>query len=64
MGKVGMFLLVLVARTCCFPLLKDNSLDPQDDAVLYDETSANDTGLCHCVGLRVNISPVFYKTEA
>lgn len=45
MENAGVFLLLLVAHSHCLPVLKD----PQDEAMLYDETVANDTGLCHCV---------------
>jgi hypothetical protein len=49
MEKGGVFLFLLVAPSYCFPLLKDNSLDPENDAMLYDEAAAKEAGLYHCV---------------
>jgi hypothetical protein len=44
MEKGRMFLLLLVTRSYCFPLLKDNALDLENDAVLYDEAAAKEAG--------------------
>lgn len=50
MENAGVLVLLLAARIYyCMPVLEDNSLDPEDVAVLYDETVAKDTGSCHCV---------------
>ncbi|XP_021924921.1 zinc metalloproteinase nas-13-like isoform X2 [Zootermopsis nevadensis] len=45
MENAGVLVLLLAARIYyCMPVLEDNSLDPEDVAVLYDETVAKDTG--------------------
>jgi hypothetical protein len=49
MEKGGVFLFLLVTPSYCFPLLKDNALDLENDAMLYDEAAAKEAGSYHCI---------------
>jgi hypothetical protein len=46
-GRVILFL--LVTPNYCFPLLKDNALDPENNAILDDEAAAKEAGSYHCI---------------
>jgi hypothetical protein len=49
MEKGSLFLFLLIAPNHCLPLLKDNALDLENDAMLYDEAAAKEAGTFHCI---------------
>jgi hypothetical protein len=49
MDKGRVFLFLLVTPSYCFPLLKDNASDLENDAMLYGEEDAKEAGSYHCM---------------
>jgi hypothetical protein len=51
MEKGGVFLFLLIAPNYCLPLVKDNALDVENDAMFNDEAAAKEAGSFQCVGI-------------
>jgi hypothetical protein len=48
MEKGTLLLFLLVVPNYCFPFLKDNALDLENDAMPYDASAAKEAGSYHC----------------
>jgi hypothetical protein len=44
MVTAAVFLFWLVTHSYCFPLLDENSLEPEDDTVMFPEETAKEAG--------------------
>jgi hypothetical protein len=51
MEKRTLLLFLLVVPNYCFPLLEDNALDLENDAMPHDEATAKEAGSYHCTKL-------------
>jgi hypothetical protein len=49
MEKGSLFLFLLIAPNHCLPLLKDNALSLENDAMLSDEAAAKEAGTVCCM---------------